>query len=39
MHNNPCHPNPTALVGNWLTRRGDVIELFESALSRSDLVH
>ena len=25
--NNPCHPNPTALVGDWLTREGNVIEL------------
>ena len=22
-----CHPNPTALVGNWLTDRGNVIEV------------
>ena len=25
--NKPCHPNPTALVGNWLTGRGNVVEL------------
>ena len=27
LQNNPCHPNPTALVGNWLTGRGNVIEV------------
>ena len=27
LQNNPCHPNPTALVGNWLTDRGNVIEV------------
>ena len=25
--NKPCHPNPTALVGNLLTGKGNVIEL------------
>ena len=30
MSNNPCHPNPTALVGNWLTDRGNVIKLVEA---------
>ena len=25
--NKTCHPNPTALVGNWLTRKGNVIEV------------
>ena len=27
MPNKTCHPNPTALVGNWLTDRGNVIEV------------
>ena len=27
--NKPCHPNPTALVGNWLTGRGEVIEVMK----------
>ena len=25
--NKSCHPNPTALVGNWLTGRGNVVEI------------
>ena len=25
--NKTCHPNPTALVGNWLTDRWNVIEV------------
>ena len=25
--NKSCHPNPTALVGNWLTGGGEVIEV------------
>ena len=25
--NNPCHPNPTALVGNKLTSGGNVVEV------------
>ena len=25
--NNPCHPNPTALVGNSLTDGGNVVEV------------
>ena len=28
--NNTCHPNPTALVGNWLTGRGSVIEVVKA---------
>ena len=39
MSNKPCHPNPTALVGDSLTDEQILVELFESALSRSDLVH
>ena len=27
--NNPCHPNPTALVGRGLTGGGHVIEVLE----------
>ena len=27
MSNKACHPNPTALVGNSLTGRGNVIEV------------
>ena len=27
MQNKSCHPNPTALVGNSLTDKGDVVEL------------
>ena len=28
--NKTCHPNPTALVGDWLTDRGDVIEVVKA---------
>ena len=33
VSNKPCHPNPTALVGDWLTREGNVIELVKGAES------
>ena len=29
MSNKSCHPNPTALVGNWLTGRGNVVEVMK----------
>ena len=28
--NKLCHPNPTALVGNWLTDKGKVVEVVKA---------
>ena len=30
VSNKPCHPNPTALVGNLLTGEGNVVEVVET---------
>ena len=30
VSNNPCHPNPTALVGNSLTGGGKVVEVVKA---------